>query len=49
MQSISTINPVNKENTECYSIKVHVVVINLKVGVLLDHSALLLFLSLPAL
>ena len=49
MNSISTINPAITENTECLIIKAHLSLINLKVGVLLDHDALLCFISLLAL
>ena len=49
MKSISTINPVIAENTECLIVKACTTFIDLKVGVSLDHSVSLRFISLLAL
>jgi len=46
MKSISTINAAITENTECLIIKTRAPANNLKVCVLLDHGALLCFVSL---
>jgi len=49
MKSISTINPVITENTECLIVEACILVIDLKVGVSLYHGLQLRFVSLPAL
>ena len=49
MKSIFAINPAIMENMECSIFKVCAPVINLKVGVLLDHGVSLCFVLLPAL
>ena len=46
MRRISTINPVIKENMECFNVRVHAPVINQKVGVLLDHNIIMLHFQL---
>jgi len=49
MKSFSTINPAITENTECMIVKVRTPVINIKVGVLPNHSVSLRFVLRPAL
>ena len=49
MKSISTINPAITENMESSIVEASTPIINLKVGVSLDHCASLCFVSLPVL
>jgi len=49
MKSISTINPAITEYRECLIIKEYAGLIDLKVGVSLDHDVSLHFVSLPVL
>jgi len=48
LKSISTINPVSTENTECLIVKVRTSFIDLKVGMSLNHGVSLCFVSLLA-
>ena len=48
VKSVSTINPVITENTECSIVKVRTTFMDLKVGVSLDHDESLCFISLLA-
>ena len=49
MKSIPTINPAITENMECSIVRAHSLLMDLKVGVLLDHGVSLHFVSLPTL